>query len=66
MIEARERSGFFVSQRIRLEDQLPKMEKGKKTHAQIEWPDFYEEVMAAINDPGIVPLGCAIPSDHRG
>ncbi|MGJ8656622.1 MAG: PLP-dependent aminotransferase family protein [Akkermansiaceae bacterium] len=63
LIEARPRSGFFVCPRIRTEDFLPKMPAGQKRTAQVERPDFYEEVMAAINDPQIVPLGCAVPSD---
>lgn len=64
LIEARPRSGFFVCPRIRVEDRLPVMPAGRKRAAQVERPDFYEEVMAAINDPEIVPLGCAVPSDE--
>ncbi|MDF1752184.1 MAG: PLP-dependent aminotransferase family protein [Verrucomicrobiales bacterium] len=64
LIEARPRSGFFVCPRIRREDRLPVMPTGRIEAARVERPDFYEEVMTAINDPEIVPLGCAIPSDE--
>ncbi|GHC55102.1 PLP-dependent aminotransferase family protein [Roseibacillus persicicus] len=64
LIEARPRSGFFVCPRIRVEERLPSMQQGRKRAARVERPDFYEEVMTAINDPEIIPLGCAIPSDE--
>ncbi|MDP0489446.1 MAG: PLP-dependent aminotransferase family protein [Verrucomicrobiota bacterium JB023] len=64
LIEARPRSGFFVCPRIKLEDRLPVMPQGRNRTAKVERPDFYEEVMSAINNPEIVPLGCAVPSDE--
>ncbi|MBK1833557.1 PLP-dependent aminotransferase family protein [Roseibacillus ishigakijimensis] len=65
LIEARPRSGFFVSPCVCNGERLPSMpQRSHQRAATVERPDFYEEVMTAINDPEIIPLGCAIPSDE--
>jgi DNA-binding transcriptional MocR family regulator len=62
LVDARNRSGFFVRARIPSAERLPKRQAASAAPRRIERPDMYEEVISAINDPTIVPLGCAVPS----
>ena len=62
LVDARNRSGFFVRARIPSAERLPKQQAASAAPRNIERPDMYEEVISAINDPTIVPLGCAVPS----
>lgn len=62
LVDARDRSGFFVRARISSAERLPRRQVGNVAPCRIERPDIYEEVVSAINDPTIVPLGCAVPS----
>ena len=62
LVDARNRSGFFVRARIPSADRIPKRQEASAAPRSIERPDMYDEVISAINDPSIVPLGCAVPS----
>lgn len=64
LVEARARSGFFVIPRISTADRLPGRPDANSRPRSIEKPGIYERVMAAVNDPAIIPLGCAVPSDE--
>lgn len=62
LVDARNRSGFFVRPRIPAIERLPMQQEASAAPRHIERPDMYDEVIAAINEPSIVPLGCALPS----
>ncbi|SHJ66780.1 transcriptional regulator, GntR family [Rubritalea squalenifaciens DSM 18772] len=62
-VEARPRSGYYVRPRVPASNRLPAQPESSRKLSTVERPDLFDEVFAAVNNPDIVPLGCAVPYD---
>ncbi len=60
LIEARERSGYFVREPARSRDSAPLLAPLEGTEVAVS--DLVYSVLQSLQDPGIVPFGSAFPS----
>ncbi len=64
VVEARNRSGYFVRPRVISTDRLPRKVPAKGLPVNISCAGFTENVMDSAALPGVVPFGAAVPSDE--
>ncbi len=64
LIEARPRSGYYV--RARIGSRLPEPEMRRPATAQtaLDVSDFIFEILEAVRDPDVAPLGSSFPSPY--
>ena len=62
VIESRPQSGYYVARSAPIARDRPRISKppGKATHVAIS--DMVARLLEHVADPGLVPLGCAVPS----
>lgn len=63
LIEARPKSGFYVTARLARSLVEPALPRHKPTRASLEGLSSVFNTVRDMNDPTLVPLGSAIPSD---
>ena len=62
VLEARPKSGFFVTQYSQVFLDKPALSTPPNEVVNVEISDRIFDLITYINDPKLVPLGCAIPS----
>ncbi len=60
-LEARDRSGYYVTQRRKLNLKLPRQSSPKNQPVPVKRQDIIMQMINAANQPNIIPLGAAIP-----
>lgn len=66
VVEARDRSGYFVRPKVIAADRLPRRTRAagaKGAPVSISSADITEDVMDSTCAPGVVPFGAAVPCD---
>ena len=63
VVEARNRSGYFVRPRIITADRLPRSRPPKGSPVDVSCAGITEYVMDAASSTDVIPFGAAVPSD---
>jgi DNA-binding transcriptional MocR family regulator len=62
VLEARPRSGFYVARRVKIALDAPAISRPPGTPTSVAISATVLKLLEYAGDPGLVPLGCAIPS----
>lgn len=64
LIEARPRSGYYVRARIGSRLPEPEIRRPPAASTELDVSDFIFEILAAVRDPDVAPLGSSFPSPY--
>ena len=64
LIEARPRSGYYVRARIGSRLAEPEMSRPASAQTRLDVSDFIFEILEAVRDPDVAPLGSSFPSPY--
>ncbi len=63
-IEARARSGYYVTEHSRITLQEPEITKGNLRPSAVTGQEIGVQILTSVNDPSITHLAAAIPTEH--